>query len=736
MLNGRIYVWVFLVLLTLLAGCGGESDVEITDNNVNSQDSVNDGIILLEREINEPLNPQDLSSDYSGILFSGVINIYLERNTDSGYINTILEKYNARVVSSIEISNNYRIILNDEKTETEFNQIIDEINEDTNVFVAVKHMLMEGDYVEIEDPWEENNITWDDDNPDGNNWGVEKTKILSAWSYNSILNKNVSIGVVDAGIYKHNDHSDIRVVTDSEYSNNSETKEHQFNNHGTHVFGTIGATWNNVGITGIVRNGKYSFSSFRNLTGNFLHDILIARPTVINQSAGHNVPDGEDSWFASFLPNTLDKIKNNDIDSINEFKKDVSVHRKKRIVDMISSGFTNPENKVIVVQSSGNQDIDVFYHRGFESVKYTDDSDSDYIANKINTLSDHVVIVGSVNENARRSVFSNYGDLVDIYAPGENILSTTMGSDNDHEYTKLGGTSMASPHIAGVLGLIYGANPDLEAAQAKYILLKGAELGGIEVSDTKATENKYVANAKKSVELALYSNGISKSTYLAHFVEPYEYYVNGEIDADINPMDMTLSGKITLDQNEYQFTGEFELKDKDDSECDSESCIIGKNFKVSNESVSYDVLKRVYIDLDEPYTQGDSLPFKGNGSINQTDFTFPSEISVPNSPIQNTPTPGDQKVNVSWSQPAGGTVTGYNVYRKTNETEFSKIANNINTITTSYEDQNVSNDTTYYYVVTASNGGYEGKRSNEESAVPQKFPAPTIDSPLDNVSSI
>lgn len=58
--------------------------------------------------------------------------------------------------------------------------------------------------------------------------------------------------------------------------------------------------------------------------------------------------------------------------------------------------------------------------------------------------------VASTTEIDTRSSFSNYGLWVDIAAPGSNIYSTALGSS----YTIMSGTSMATPHVAGVAGLV------------------------------------------------------------------------------------------------------------------------------------------------------------------------------------------------------------------------------------------------------------------------------------------
>merc|ERR1719313_2654555 len=73
-----------------------------------------------------------------------------------------------------------------------------------------------------------------------------------------------------------------------------------------------------------------------------------------------------------------------------------------------------------------------------------------------------VVTVGSVFTAApqqhkdfdRRSHYSNWGQCVDIWAPGDAIDSTSHTSDTGS--TKMSGTSMACPHVSGVLAVLSG----------------------------------------------------------------------------------------------------------------------------------------------------------------------------------------------------------------------------------------------------------------------------------------
>lgn len=97
-----------------------------------------------------------------------------------------------------------------------------------------------------------------------------------------------------------------------------------------------------------------------------------------------------------------------------------------------------------------------------------------------------------------------------------------------------------------------------------------------------------------------------------------------------------------------------------------------------------------------------------------SDFTPGESPSTP-APMKLTATAGDKKVALTWTAVTGA--TGYNVKRSTTAGgPYTTIASNVTG--TSYEDTNVVNGTTYYYVVTAIGANGESANSNEALATP------------------
>jgi subtilisin family serine protease len=84
---------------------------------------------------------------------------------------------------------------------------------------------------------------------------------------------------------------------------------------------------------------------------------------------------------------------------------------------------------------------------------------------------EHVVAVSATTSSDTRASFSNYGNWIDIAAPGVSILTTSRGGG----YGYWNGTSFSSPVAAGLAGLIISANPDLTNTQVVEIITQNAD---------------------------------------------------------------------------------------------------------------------------------------------------------------------------------------------------------------------------------------------------------------------
>lgn len=87
----------------------------------------------------------------------------------------------------------------------------------------------------------------------------------------------------------------------------------------------------------------------------------------------------------------------------------------------------------------------------------------------------NAITVGSTTSTDARSSFSNFGTCLDLFAPGSSILSTWFTSNT--ATATLSGTSMASPHVAGVAALYKGQNPSASSATVRNAIVNGATTG-------------------------------------------------------------------------------------------------------------------------------------------------------------------------------------------------------------------------------------------------------------------
>jgi len=101
------------------------------------------------------------------------------------------------------------------------------------------------------------------------------------------------------------------------------------------------------------------------------------------------------------------------------------------------------------------------------------------------------ITVGATTSSDARASYSNYGTCLDIFGPGSSITSASYASDTST--TSMSGTSMASPHVAGVAALYLEANPTATPAQVTAALT------------SNATPSKVTSPGTGSPNLLLYS---------------------------------------------------------------------------------------------------------------------------------------------------------------------------------------------------------------------------------------
>lgn len=85
--------------------------------------------------------------------------------------------------------------------------------------------------------------------------------------------------------------------------------------------------------------------------------------------------------------------------------------------------------------------------------------------------SDDVIVVGASTSTDARASFSAYGVSVDLFAPGASVYTTSTNSG----YASVSGTSFAAPLTAGLVGLIWSADPSLTPDEVEAILKSGCD---------------------------------------------------------------------------------------------------------------------------------------------------------------------------------------------------------------------------------------------------------------------
>lgn len=304
-------------------------------------------------------------------------------------------------------------------------------------------------------------------------------KVSDAWNITCGSN-TVRVGIIDTGI--DSSHPDLINRVNKSLSRDFTINAPYISNdvvdsygHGTHVAGIIGAEGNNsVGISGVSQDVE-----------------LVSLRITTDGSATH-------ATFASRLVLAINyantagiKILNNS-NGIDNFSGSISLSNAVREA-------INSYNGLFVTSAGNNKtniDEDPYFPAMFQLP--------------------NMITVGALNIYGNdKASFSNFGEnSVDIYAPGDMILSTYPIGEGKHfspssDYEPMSGTSMSAPFISGVAALMLSANPSLSGSQLKAFLTTSADTIDISVGAIKKV------NAYKAVKNVQIDTSLFKTTNLA-----------------------------------------------------------------------------------------------------------------------------------------------------------------------------------------------------------------------------
>lgn len=246
-------------------------------------------------------------------------------------------------------------------------------------------------------------------------WGIQRVQAPPLWPITE--GYGIKVGIIDTGIDAR--HPDLKDNVGGGINTIDSTSPFvDGNGHGTHVAGTVAALNNQIGVVGVSPQARlYALKAFDDDGSATLTDIAQA----IDWAIDNNI-----------------RILNMSFGS-----RDTS----KVLHHAIKAAFNKG---VIMIASAGNSSETL-----------------DYPARHAEVLA-----IGAIDKRGKVPSFSNYGKTLNYVAPGVDILSTWPKSPH---YTTLSGTSMATPHITGIVALLLSKAPQLTPSQIKRILDRAAQ---------------------------------------------------------------------------------------------------------------------------------------------------------------------------------------------------------------------------------------------------------------------
>lgn len=245
-------------------------------------------------------------------------------------------------------------------------------------------------------------------------WNIKQIKAPQAW--NTTRGKSIKVAVIDTGIAKH---PDLRIAGGINTINGGSYADD--NGHGTHVAGIVSA----IGIPGKV-------------TGTAPEVDLYAVKALDENGDG----------YVSDIIEGIDWCIRNRMHVINMSFGLLGSESSGTLHDAVLRAYSQG---IVIVASAGNS--------GKSSGKIDEPA----------SFAETIAVAASTRSN-RIASFSSRGRGIGLTAPGQNILSTWL----NRRYTRLSGTSMSAPHVAGGAALLLAGKPRLSPSEVKSRLRRRA----------------------------------------------------------------------------------------------------------------------------------------------------------------------------------------------------------------------------------------------------------------------
>ncbi len=473
--------------------------IDNTNLNGNNEDNKDDIIINDSDDLVGTIYFKDISS-MDDLIFDSEGNYYVRNQilltayneVSFETVSALAESMNAKIVGYIQLTNDYQIEF---KNDLSIEQLINTVNElSSNPIVELA--TTNSAYQSVCDSFP--NDTEIQPTPpstiDKKNWSLYAINAPEAWDYYTnpklgITTSSVKIGVIDLNFYEG--YKDELNFFKQPWNNPAKLDYDE--SHGTSVAGIIAANFNNKeGMSGICpKTELYGFNvspskgrggtEISNIEDDNWTDVMKDKYAlalmignnvkVINISIGYGTPGLAKGCLGTVsIDHMLNKLLNMGYD-------------------------------FVIINSAGNETIDAINNHYYTQI------------DKNSPVYDHIIIVGAISHKKdggdyekfkmnpidgnvsleyEFASFSNYGNRVDIVAPGEHIVTTDIINGVYNE--DFGGTSGAAPQVAGVAGLVYSVNPNLTGDQVKEIIINSASKSA--ANDSKRLIRKRVKDGQ------------------------------------------------------------------------------------------------------------------------------------------------------------------------------------------------------------------------------------------------